>query len=340
MKVLFIGGTGIISTACTRLAAEKGIKLWILHRGNAPRIPPPESVGHFLGDIRCNPDQVADLLRGHCFDAVVDWVAYTPEDIRKDVEIFSGKTGHFLFISSASVYQRPVPHYLITEGTSLANPFWDYARQKIACENELMSAFRETSFPATIIRPSYTYGPTSFPLVVNSREHPYTVADRMLRGKEIIVPGDGTSLWSLTFHADFALGLIGLLGNSPAIGQAFHITSDEVLTWDQIYLELGKALGVKPRLVHLPSELIAAAEPHRRGGLLGDKACSVVFDNSKIKRFVPGFQAATTWAQGVRIILDWYQADPGRCKADAEANLRWDGLLEAYADLLRKVRGE
>lgn len=335
MKVLFIGGTGVISSACTEMAIRSGWEVYLLHRGSEPKIHPPAEVRHFIADIRKNPEEVASWLDWHNFDVIVDWIVYTPEDAQRDVELFRGRAGQFVFISSAAAYQRPVQHYLIREDTPLANPYWEYARLKIACEGLFMNAYRDSGFPVTIVRPSYTYGPTSFPLCVNSREHPYTVADRIRRGKDIIVPGDGTSLWTLTYHTDFAAGLIGLLGYSPAVGHSFHITSDEVLTWDQIYGELGSALGREPRLVHLPSDLIAAAEPQRYGSLIGDKSCSVVFDNSKIKKFVPGFQPKVNWAGGVRRILDWYHADPRRCTVDEPAEARWDRLLTLYRRCLQ-----
>lgn len=337
MRVLMIGGTGIISSACSQLAVERGMEVWLLRRGTTPKLPLSPDIREIKADIRHHPEETCRLLQGLSFDVVVDWIAYQPDEIRQDLQIFSKGVGQFIFISSAAVYQRPVQNYLILEGTPLANPLWDYARSKIACEETVMAAYRKDGFPATIVRPSYTYGPTSFPLSVNSREHPYTVADRMLRGKKIIVPGDGTSLWTLTYHTDFARGLLGLFGYSPAIGHAFHITSDEVLDWNQIYGELGKALGVEPQWVHLPSELIATAEPQRRGGLLGDKATSVVFDNSKIKRFVPGFQAEVTWAEGVRRVIRWYQQDPARCTVDEAANGRWDRLIELYEGLLKEA---
>jgi len=340
MKVLFIGGTGVISSACTQSAVDQGIDLWLLHRGTPPKLPTPPEVGHITADIRLNPDGAASLLSQHTFDAVVDWVAYTPNDVQNDIRIFAGKTSHFIFISSASVYQRPVHHYLVTEGTPLANPFWDYAQSKIACEEELMKSFRSLAFPVTIVRPSLTYGPTHFPLCVYSKEYPYTIADRIRSGKKIIIPGDGTSLWTVTYNADFAKGLLGLLGYSPSIGHSFHITSDEVLTWDQIYLELGRALGVEPKLIHLPSDLIASQDPQRRGSLLGDKSWSVVFDNSKIKRFVPSFQATTSWSQGVKIILEWFHADPSRCTVDIAMNARWDSLIAAYEMMLQKISTE
>ena len=232
------------------------------------------------------------------------------EDIERDLRLFSGRTGQFVFISSASAYQKPPSHYLITEETPLENPFWDYSRDKIACEQRLMQAYREKGFPVTIVRPSLTYGPSQIPLCVGSWQHPYTVIDRMKRGQKIIVPGDGTSLWVLTWNGDFAKGFLGLLGNPKAIGEAYHITSDEVLTWNQIYREVGRALGVEPEIVHVPSDLIAAYDPDALGSLTGDKVNSSVFDNSKIKQLVPDFNCTVPWAEGVRRAIAWHMADP------------------------------
>ena len=245
--------------------------------------------------------------------------------------LISDSRKFLVFISSASAYQKPPAHYLITEDTPLENPFWEYSRNKIACEQRLRQAQREQGFPVTIVRPSLTYGPSQIPLCVGSWQHPYTVIDRMKKGKKIIVPGDGSSLWTLTWNGDFATGLVGLLGQAQAVGEAFHITSDEVLTWDQIYREAGHAAGVEPHLVHIPSELIAAYDPAAVGSLIGDKANSAVFDNRKIKRYVPDFAAPTSWAEGVRRAIDWHEADPARCTIDEPANQLWDTMLAACA---------
>lgn len=329
MKVLFIGGTGLISSACSALALERGIELFILNRGASKKYDVPEGAQLLIGDIH---DRVATarLIEGHHFDAVVDWVAFTPADIENDIALFAGKTRQFVFISSASAYQRPATSYLVTEDTPLANPFWDYSRNKIACEELLMKAYREQGFPATIVRPSLTYGPSQIPLCVSSWQHPWTLIDRMKRGQKIIVPGDGSSLWVVTWNGDFAKGFVGLLGRETTLGHAFHITSDEVLTWDQIYKETAHAVGVEPNIVHIASDLIAAYDPHAVGSLIGDKATSVVFDNRKIKRYVPDFVAAVPWSEGVRRSLAWFEADPARQSIDAEANAKWDRIIAAY----------
>jgi nucleoside-diphosphate-sugar epimerase len=330
MKILFIGGTGLISSACSDLALARGHELFLLNRGQSTKYPVPASATLLQADIHNDPAGAAALLEDHSFDAVVDWVAFTPAHIETDIRLFSGKTRQFVFISSASVYQKPTSHYIITESTPLANPYWQYSRDKIACEEALNDAYRQSGFPITIVRPALTYGPSQIPICVGSWQHPYTVVDRMLRGEKVIVPGDGTSLWTVTWNGDFAKGFLGLLGHQQAIGHAFHITSDEVLTWNQIYEELAAALGVTPRLVHIPSDLIAAYDPDMLGSLVGDKAQSTAFDNTKIKRFVPDFVAPTTWAVGVRRALAWFAADPARRTVDTDANCLWDTILAAY----------
>jgi nucleoside-diphosphate-sugar epimerase len=328
MRVLFIGGTGIISTACTELAAARGIELTLLNRGKRLVKTPPD-VQVLNADIE-DTVAAASALRGMSFDAVVDWVAYAPAHVERDVKLFRGRAAQYVFISSASVYQRPVSHYLITESTPLANPFWKYSRDKIECEEVLMRAYREEGFPFTVVRPSLTYGDSQIPLAINSWHKSYTVVDRMRRGKKVIVPGDGSSLWVTTHNTDFARGFIGLLGHRQAIGHAFHITTDEVLCWDQYYKLTAEAAGVEAKLVHVPSSFIAACMPDELGNLTGDKSPSVVFDNSKIKRFVPEFRATVTFAEGIRRTLAWFDADPQRQQTDEEANSAYDKLIDAY----------
>jgi nucleoside-diphosphate-sugar epimerase len=330
MKILFIGGTGLISSACSELALERGMELYILNRGLTTKYPVPKGANLLLGDVYRDESGVAALIESHNFDVVVDWIAFARDDVERDLRLFSGKASQFVFISSASAYQKPPAHYIITEETPLENPYWQYSRDKIACEARLMQAFQQDGFPITIVRPSLTYGPSQIPLCMGSWAHPYTVIDRIKRGKKTIIPGDGTSLWVFTWNEDFAKGFLGLLGNRDAIGEAFHITSDEVLTWNQAYLEVGHALGVDLEIVHIPSELIAAFDEHKFGSLIGDKANSVVFDNSKIKRFVPDFECKVSWAEGVRRSIAWFEADPSRCTIDGEANQLWDAIIAAY----------
>jgi len=325
MKVLFVGGTGFISTAVSRMALARGIELYHLNRGQ--RQAPMPGVHHLKADAR-QPASARAALGEHHFDAVVDWICYTPEDVERDLGLFRGRTEQFVFISSASAYQKPPATPIITESTPLHNPHWEYSRNKIACEERLLCAFREEGFPATIVRPSLTYDP-NFPIAIGGWGC-YTLADRLLKGQPIIVHGDGSSLWVVTHAEDFARGFLGLLGNGQALGHAFHITSDEVLTWDQIYGTIAGALGVKAKMVHIASEFIAGVSPGMYGSLLGDKTWSAVFDNSKIKSFVPGFQAVIPFREGVRRTLDWFDADPARKRVDVAVNEEMDRILAAY----------
>ena len=330
MKILFIGGTGLISSACSELALASGHELYILNRSLSTKYPLPAGAILLKGDIHADEAHLASLLADQHFDMVVDWIAYTVEDVERDIRLFSGRINQFVFISSASAYQKPPKYYLITEETPLENPFWKYSRDKITCENRLMQEYHDHKFPVTIIRPSLTYGPSQIPLIGASWAHPYAVVDRMKRGEKVIVPGDGTSLWVLTWNADFARGLAGLLGNEKAIGEAFQITSDEVLSWDQIFLETYQALGVKPNVIHIPSDLIVAHDPDSLGSLIGDKIHSAVFDNSKIKRFVPDFICEVNWATGVRRALAWFDAHPEFQTIDDNMNAKWDRIIDAF----------
>lgn len=330
MKLLFVGGTGIISSACAELAAARGHELFILNRSISMKHPLPDGVTLLKGDVHADEAHLASLMADHHFDAIVDYIAFTPNDIERDLRLFRDRTGQFFFISSASAYQKPVKNYLITEETPLENPYWEYSRNKIACEDLLMKEYRENGFPVTIIRPSLTYGPSQIPFCVGSWLHPWTVIDRMRRGKKIIIPGDGMSLWVLTWNADFAKGLAGLLGKNQAIGEAFQITSDEVLNWDQIYLEAYQALGLSPNAIHIPSDFIVRFDDHALGSLIGDKSNSVVFDNSKIKRFVPDFKCEVKWAEGLRRSLAWFDAHSEFQTIDSKANELWDRIITAY----------
>ena len=327
MKVLFIGGTGFISTSVSRLALAKGLDLYLLNRGlQKPDLPGAQSL---TADIH-QPEQVRAALRDLKFDVVVDWIAYTPEDIERDLAIFRGRTRQFIFISSASAYQKPPGHHVIRESTPLHNPYWEYSRNKIACETRLTRAGREEGFPVTIVRPSLTYGDANFPIALGGWGC-YTLADRLKKGRPIIVHGDGSSLWVVTHAEDFARGFLGLVGNTQALGEAFHITSDEVLTWNQIYETIADALGVKANIVHLASDFIARISPPLTGPLLGDKTWSAVFDNSKIKAYVPGFQAVIPFREGIRRTLAWFDADKNRQRVDEVVNAELDRILAAYA---------
>jgi nucleoside-diphosphate-sugar epimerase len=331
MKVLFIGGTGRISLAVSQQAIISGINLYLLNRGSQNK----EVVGcnHLIADIQ-QPEDVHAALRGLEFDVVVDWIAYTPDEIERDIALFRGRAGQYIHISSASVYQKPPVHYLVTESTPRHNPYSDYSQNKIACEERLLRANREEGFPVTIVRPSHTYD-RHFPFAIGGSSG-YTVADRMKKGQPVIVHGDGSSLWVVTHAEDFGRGLLGLLGNQQALGEAFHITSDEVLTWDQIYQTIGEALGVRPNIVHIASDYIVGVEPSLAGSLIGDKTWSVVFDNSKIKKFVPGFKAVIPFSEGIRRTVEWFEAEAARRKVDQDLNDAMNRILAAYAGDLAK----
>ena len=328
MKVLFIGGTGVISSAVSALAVEKGIGLYLLNRGTRNDFIPQGAIV-LKGDIR-DEDSVRTVLKNHRFDAVVDWISFVPEHVENDIRLFSGIARQFIFISTASAYQKPLLHYLIDESTPLRNPYWQYSNDKIACEDRLMQEYRENGFPVTIVRPSYTYNKTTIPFLFNSREHRWTLVDRMKKGRKIIVPGDGTSLFTVTHNTDFAKGFVGLLGNSKSIGHAFHITSDEVLTWDQIACAIGAAAGVEPDIIHVSSDFICRISPEHTGGLIGEKSISMVFDNSKIKRFVPGFSATMPFAEGIRESIRWYEANPELCSIDDDFNNLSDRIISGW----------
>jgi nucleoside-diphosphate-sugar epimerase len=328
MKVLFIGGTGFISTAVSRMAIERGMELYLLNRGI--RSTEVHGAHQLTGDIH-NPESMRSALKDLKFDVVVDWIAFTPEDVERDVQVFRGRTRQFVFISSASAYQKPVVNYIITESTPLENPYWEYSRNKIACEELLMKAYRDEDFPVTIVRPSYTYN-TYLPVAIGGFGC-YTLADRMLKGKPIIIHGDGSSLWVNTHAEDFAKGFLGLLGNEKAIGHAFHITSDEVLSWNQIYQTIAEVLGVKANIIHIPSDFIISVAPEMKGGLLGDKAWSVVFDNSKIKSFVPDFQAIIPFNEGMDRALNWFASDTKRQRIDEEVNQEMDLIIQKFSGL-------
>ena len=337
MRVLFIGGTGLISTAVSRLVVERGIELTLLTRGRQEEFFPEGA--HRITADRQDQDGSRKALAGRTFDAVVNWIVRTPDQAAADVSLFEGTAGQYIFISSASIYQKPLAAVPITESTPLRNPYWQYSRDKIACEELFNTAYRDRGFPVTIVRPSLTYGPTMIPVAFGSWQHPWTVVDRMRRGERVVVHGDGTSLWTITHNTDFAKGFVGLLGNAAAIGHAFHITSDEVLTWDQIVNAIGSAAGVEPKIFHVASDFIAAIDPDSTGNLLGDKAASAVFDNSKIKRFVRGFTASVPFTQGVRESVQWFERHPGRCTIDAAYNALSDRILRAQDGALRSARG-
>ena len=328
MNVLFIGGTGIISTHCVELALERGWHVTLMNRGLSS--PVPAACQHIVADIR-NPQETAKALGGQEFDAVIDWVTFLPAHVETDIDLFRDRTGQLVFISTASAYQTPPQRLPITEETPLENPFWAYSRDKIACEERLFEEMGR-GFPATIVRPSHTYGRNKFPF-----NGAYTYLHRIREGKPIVLPGDGTSIWTMTHARDFAVGLLGLLGKPEALGEAFHITSDEWLSWNQIFQHLGRHLGREPIFAHLPSSVVMRADQELGAGFWGDKAHSMIFDNSKLKAVVPEFNAAIPFASGCKDIIDWYEEDLTRCEVDIEADALQDRLVAAYRALLASV---
>lgn len=324
MRVLFIGGTGIISSACSTAALKQGIDLYLLCRGESPRAV-AAGAKVLKGDIR-NPDSVKRALGDLTFDSVSDFISFTPDHIQNAIQLFNGRTEQYVFISSASAYKKPVDNWPLTESTPLYNPHWQYSRDKIACEDALLSAFRNHGFPAVIVRPSHTYDKTLLPF--DPYRAGYTVLSRILQNKPVVVHGDGSSLWVLTHHTDFARGFVGLLGNPKTIGEAFHITSDEVLTWNEIYKAVARAAGRTAKLVHVPSERIAQHHPAWGAGLLGDKTHSVIFDNTKIKRFVPGFVATVPFSRGAEEIVRFYAENPDFEPLDSEVDQLMDRLVD------------
>ncbi len=330
MKVLFIGGTGQISSAVVRkLAKDKDFEVWLLNRGNRPA---PENTNQIIGDIN-DEAKVLDAIGDMTFDAVCEFIGFTLKQVERDFRLFNGKTKQYIYISSASAYHKPSAGYLITEGTALSNPHWQYSRDKIACEEFLMKKYREEGFPVTIVRPSHTYDEKHIPLGVHGKNGFYQVIKRMIKGKPVIIQGDGTSLWHLTFNEDFAIGFTGLLGNRHAVGEAFHITGDEVLTWDQIYQTIADALGVDLLPFHVSSEFLSEAGDKYgydfEGSLTGDKSVSVVFDNSKIKRLVPEMTTHIPFHIGVRRALDYVLSHPEEYKEDPEFDAWCDRVISA-----------
>ncbi|SHH89707.1 SDR family oxidoreductase [Clostridium grantii] len=326
MKALFIGGTGTISSAISKLAVEKNWDLYLLNRGNkTDRIP--EKARVIKADIN-HEETVVELIKDMKFDVVVDFIAYSPEQIKRDIRIFSKKTKQFIFISSASAYQKPLSHYKITESTPLDNPYWKYSRDKIVCEEILMEEYRKNKFPITIVRPSHTYDERSIPTAIHGKKGSWQVIDRIIKGKPVIIHGDGSSLWTLTHSSDFAKAFVGLMGNGGAIGESVQITSDESLTWNRIYDCIGEALDVEVKKMHVSTDFLVACQADLEGGLVGDKSNSVVFDNTKIKRLVPDYVATTRFDQGVRQCVEYILSHPEVQVEDKEFDLFCDNVIK------------
>ena len=330
MRILIIGGTGTISSAITRQLAASGQDLWLLNRGTRKQ-EVPAGVKQIVADIS-NEEEVKRLLGDVQFDAVCEFIGFVPEQVERDIRLFKGRTRQYVYISSASAYNKPAANHVITEGTTLANPYWEYSRNKIACEELLMKEYRENAFPVTIVRPSHTYCERSVPVSVHGPKGSWQVLKRMIDGKPVVVQGDGSSLWTLTWNEDFARGFIGLLGNPKAIGEAFQIMSDESLTWNQVYKCVADALGVAFHPYYVSSEFLAAVAPKEydfTGNLLGDKSVTVVFDCSKLKRVVPGFQATTRFHEGVRRCVAYLLSHPELQVEDEEFDAWCDQVIAA-----------
>lgn len=339
MKVLFIGGTGTISMAISRLLLSQGHTLYLLNRGNR-NTGLSGNLIELKADIN-DEAAVSDLIRDLDFDVVADFIAFVPEQLKRDYRLFGRKTRQFIYISSASAYQKPLSDYRVSEGTPLSNPYWEYSRNKIAGEDYLMRLYREEGFPVTIIRPSHTYDERSVPLGVHGKNGSYSVIQRMQEGRPVIIHGDGTSLWTLTHNSDFARAFVGLMGNVHAIGEAVQITSDESLTWNQIYGIIADALGVKLNAVHVSSEFLDACGDYDfAGSLLGDKANTVVFDNGKLKRLVPGFTATVRADQGIRDTIAYVLSHPQCQKPDPEFDSWCERVIRALAAAKKAVREE
>ena len=319
MKALFIGGTGTISTAIVRrLAEDKNWEVYLLNRGNRSGVV-PEGVHQIIADIN-DEEAVSDAIKDLYFDSVCEFIGFTKDQVERDYRLFKDKTRQYIYTSSASAYHKPAASFVITEGTALANPHWEYSRNKIACEEFLMDKYRNEGFPVTIVRPSHTYDERNIPVGVHGSKGSWQVIKRMMEGKPVIIHGDGTSLWALTFNKDFATGYTALMGNRHAIGEAFQITGDEILTWNQIYQTIADALGVKLNAYHVSSYFLAQAGAKKgydfEGGLIGDKAVSVVFDNTKLKRLAPAMTTTIPFHEGVRIALDYIKSHPEECQRD------------------------
>ena len=335
--VLLIGGTGTISTAVTRRYVSEGWDVTVLNRGNRNDTLPREV--HVLSCDVWDPEARARVLKDRSFDTVCQFIGFIPAQVEADIRFFAGRCGQYMYISSASAYHKPCPSPFITESTSLVNPYWQYSRDKIACEELLMRAHREDAFPCTIIRPSHTYSERSMPVGVHGKMGSWAVLRRMMQGRPILIHGDGTSLWTVTWNEDFAMAFVGLSGNPHAVGECFHITSDETLTWNQIHQVIADALHVPLRAVHVSSEFLSASSDYDySGSLLGDKAESVIFDNAKVKRFVPGFQATTRFDQGARKVLDYVLNHPEAQVEDPAFDHYTDEVIAALESAVQRVR--
>jgi len=334
MKVLLIGGTGTISTDVTRLCITKGWDVTLINRGNKNHDMP---VSQWSFDIN-DESAILAMLEGEHFDVVANFINYTIDQVERDIRLFSDKTDQYIFISTASAYQKPRIHYMTTESTVLSNPYWEYSRDKIACEERLVDEYRQNGFPITIVRPSHTYDEKKIPISIHGGKGAWSTLKRIMEGKPVLVPGDGATCWPITHSSDFAKGFVGLMGKSSAIGEAVHITSDEALCWNQLYAIIGKALGVEPKLAHVSTDFIVAARPSYEGPLHGDKSVNVIFDNSKIKRLVPDFVATVSADQGLRMAVDYHLNNPAAQVEDPDFDHFTDVIIQAQMEAVDRVR--
>ncbi|MDR2629735.1 MAG: SDR family oxidoreductase [Spirochaetaceae bacterium] len=337
MKVLFIGGTGTISTAISRQLLAQGAELFLLNRGNRNQV-----LGGPVKELHCdiqNEAEAAEKIKDLSFDVTADFIAFTQDQVERDFRLFKDKTKQYIFISSASAYQKPLSDYRVSESTPLANPYWQYSRDKIACENFLFKKYREEGFPLTVVRPSHTYDERSVPLGVHGKNGSWPVIKRMLEGKPVIIHGDGTSLWTMTANSDFARAFIGLMGNIHALGEAVQITSDETVTWNQVYQTIARVLGVPLKAVHISSEFLAlcGGAYDFTGSLLGDKANSLAFENTKLKRLVPDFTAQIRFDQGIRATIEYIRSHPEYQRADPEFDAWCDRIIAAREKAIREL---
>ena len=327
MKALFIGGTGTISMAISKLLLEKGWELYLINRGNRNNDPRLKGAHFITVDIN-DEKAAAEKLSGMTFDVACDFIGFVPEQLERDYRLLKGKVRQFMYISSASAYQKPCANYVISEKTPLANPYWEYSRNKIACEDYLMKLYRDEQFPVTIIRPSHTYDERSVPLGVHGDKGSWQVVKRIKEGKPVIIHGDGTTLWTITHNSDFAKGFVGLMGNIHAIGEAVQIMSDESVTWNQIYQCIATSLDVELKPVYVSSKYLAAHSNYDfTGSLIGDKANSVVFDCSKLKSLVPDFVATKRADQGIRETIEYVLAHPECQKEDPDFDKWCDEII-------------
>ncbi len=351
MKILLIGGSGTISARITQQLFNSGNDVFVLNRGNrieyltklCSKERTQAGTLTFLSADSYNKKELSTVALSvldlnEKYDAVIDFIAYLPEHVQKDYEVFKDKTKQFIFISSASIYQKPLSNYIITESTPLSNPHWEYSRNKIACEEYLIDKYRKEGFPITIVRPSHTYDERSIPLGVHGKNGSWQIVKRMLEGKEVIIHGDGTSLWTMTHAEDFARAFCALVGNIHALGESIQIMGDETLSWNQIYECFAKALGVSLKAVHVSSEFLASCSNFDlQGSLIGDKANSVVFDTTKLKRLVPGFHSTIRFDEGIKRTINYLLSHPELQKEDPEFDKWCDEVIKAQTDAIQSV---